>query len=68
MHGYLYYKGGTNVKIRTVNNTFTVNQRSGSTTITGTNVVNVPQRSGTITIASQFYLITLLNSECKCDA
>ena len=54
-------RGGTNVKISTVNNTFTVNQRSGSTTITGTNVVNVPQRSGTITIASQFYLITLLN-------
>ncbi len=54
-------RNANTVKIATVNNTFTVNQRTGSTTITGTDVVNVPQRSGTITIASQFYLITLLN-------
>ncbi len=54
-------RNANTVQISTVNNTFTVNQRTGSTTISGTNVVNVPQRSGTLTIASQFYLITLLN-------
>ena len=54
-------RGDTTVKISTVNNTYDVVTRSGTVTITGTDVVTVPQRSGTITIASQFYLITLLN-------
>ena len=49
------------VLVPTVNNTFTVTQRSGSTTITGTDVVNVVQRSGTLTIGSNHYRITNLD-------
>ena len=49
------------VLVPTVNNTFTVTQRSGSTTITGTDVVNIVQRSGTLTIGSNHYRITNLD-------
>jgi len=49
------------VLVPTVNNTFTVTQRSGSTTISGTDVVNIVQRSGTLTIGSNHYRITNLD-------
>jgi len=49
------------VLVPTVNNTFTVTQRSGSTTISGTDVVNIVQRSSTLTIGTNHYRITNLN-------
>lgn len=49
------------VLVPTVNNTFTVTQRSGSTTISGVDVVNIVQRSSTLTIGTNHYRITNLN-------